>query len=199
MPLGHLPFEVCGSLQKLHATMSFFNMPRLHCQMQTPCWCRVTAHISHMSVVVSHRPLKKCTAVRSYDNNVSTAVHAQQGAKRQLSVAPTYAMIPKTISGNAGMRQVFVFEKAYARQASAVLWGTELCPEDARTCPTPLGGETCMMKQTLFGPTRLSLFSASSASSQLVSSGSNTWLSAGARVLPCGYLLLTSYLHQDPQ
>lgn len=51
---------------------------------------------------------------------------------------------------------------------------------------------------TLLGPTFLSLFSASSASSQLLSSGSNTWSKAGDNVLPCGYFLLTSYLQERP-
>ena len=51
---------------------------------------------------------------------------------------------------------------------------------------------------TLLGPMVLSLFSASSASSQLLSSGSKTWFKAVDNVLPCGYFLLTSYLQQEP-
>ena len=50
---------------------------------------------------------------------------------------------------------------------------------------------------TLLGPMLLSRFSASSASSQLLSSGSKTWCKAGDNVLPCGCFLLTSYLEQE--
>lgn len=50
---------------------------------------------------------------------------------------------------------------------------------------------------TLLGPIRLSLFSASSASSQLLSSGPKTWFKAGDNVLPCGDFLVTSYLQEE--
>lgn len=83
-----------------------------------------------------------------------------------------------------------------SRETPGSACGSRAVASRCRTRPQQLELQRELDELTLFGPTLLSLFSANSASSQLLSSGSKTWFKAGANVLPCGYFLLTSYLQK---